>query len=45
MLGQGLIAVGLAGKDLGRQILKDEDQSKAGECLIAELQALAEGGD
>lgn len=44
MLGQGLIAVGLAGKDLGRQILKDEDQNKAGECLIAELQALAEGG-
>jgi hypothetical protein len=44
LLGLGIVAVGLAGKDLGRQILKDEGGSKTGERLIPELELLATGG-
>lgn len=44
LLGLGLVAVGLAGIDLGRQIIKDEDNNRTGEQLIPELQDLAAGG-
>lgn len=44
LLGLGLVAVGLAGKDLGREILKDKDKNPTGERLIPELQELAAGG-
>jgi hypothetical protein len=43
-IGLGIVAVGLAGKDLGRQILKDSAGSKTGERLIPELELLAAGG-
>ena len=44
LLGLGLVVVGLAGIELGRQIIRDEDNNRTGEQLVPELQDLAGGG-